>query len=296
MMNKFKWIVGLSLGVIVCLLLSGLFGKIQLGTDNSQLLQEMDLKLGRAATQIVSQQKIELEAQKQLSLGLLEELGRTRARVESLQSVVARLRTTGGGKLVPVVSPSPPDDPSVALPANQDHFKFEDYHLRLDIDISSQIVSYELFQRFRANLVTTVNSDDTQSNYVEIWEIAPSGDVKLELEDFHVLITEPPEKFWIPLANLDMGLEVGYSGSMYLFPTVGISLAGWGKGEHVQKYRFARLSISSNLQKLHLSFSPVAVNLDFLPLISNTYLTGPVIGVSIPKLNLVLGIGIIVRL
>ena len=243
-------------------------------SSNSKTLQEMNLALGRARTEVVTQEKL-VEAQKQLSKGLQTELDQTHSRVQSLQTLVASLHTRGSGTLILVPPEEAETEESSGRPLGGDltRFRYEDYHLRLEVEIASRIVSYELTQHFRGSLVTTVNPDSSQSNYIELYEIGgPEGETKLTLENYSVITLSPTERRWFsPNTNLDLGLAVGWSNGLYLMPELGISFISLGLTSADSDWRFLRFAISTDLERINVSVSPVMYNLKFIPLISNTY-------------------------
>jgi hypothetical protein len=154
-------------------------------------------------------------------------------------------------------------------------YNYKDFRIEIKGDAIKGELSYKLSQRFRAVLTQTNLLSGKKNHYIEIFEQDDKGkDIqKLELKNFKVVISSPPEKqfHWFN-PKVDIGINGGLSFS--LDPKwqldVGISFLSYGRTKNDLDWRFLRIGLGYDGSDVLGSFSPVQYRLN-LPLFSNTW-------------------------
>ena len=182
-------------------------------------------------------------------------------------------------------------------------FDYKDYRIDINGDAIKKTLSYQIHQRFRLTLIETLTVTGAVNHYAELFEITPSSelDIKLILEEFHVLVNEPnlrSQIFWLA-PHVDMTgstiMRLSLPVGMTCLLEVGVSLSGYGLTPSDLEWRFFRASVGYAEQELFLGISPVQINVaKFIPLVDNIWMTPSLYYLPMTNRSAVgLGIGLV---
>lgn len=254
-------------------------------------LQEARLEIGRGETTIADANKKISTLQKQVArevkerhatLTMFAELTakyaamkkkvKTETRVEYRDRVVTREVNLPPGKIFMKKDGD-------YKPVKKLTYSYEDHRITIHGDAIAGTLSYELHQRFAAQVVESKLPSGGYNHYINLWELKEDEKLqKLELESFKVTKSDelkPQMYWWNPKLDLMGGALVDSSASVAPHLSFGLSFMGHGKTTDDLSWRFIRVGVgTTGPSSLTLSVSPVQYNVGkYLPLVSNVWAT-----------------------
>jgi hypothetical protein len=236
-------------------------------------LQQANLDLGRAHTQLANEEKIhkttidKIDAswkaeikRREALIGLYAELEARYEAEKKKEKIVVKIVYRDTTEELPVGKIFLKKDDGTLFPLDSMYFDYKDFRLDATGDVIKQEFSYKLHQTFRAQFIETTLPSGAKNHYAKIWELDDKGkDVEeLKLSKFEVTSSEKlanSMQWWAP--HVDIGVGYGLTTKIVglLNADLGFSLSGDGKNG------------------FSMTFSPAQYNIGGpLPLVSNIWL------------------------
>ncbi len=297
-------LVALVLALVVAL---GLVGKMawdkrELGKANSALneqLMQANLEIGRGHTMFGNAEAYA----KDLEEGLQAEINARNAEITRYGELLAKYNISkeskGKGEIVYIAGPKTKGD---KFTTGQLYTAIDERTLKAIGRIEAQYqdtridalcrfvpdpsvaphipfeFNYNLHLVFGGELVETLTPSGAINHYFNLWELDEDGErlERLEITKFNIVVNDQRATqfyWWAP--HLDVGILLGFrgDGQFSMGGSLGVSAMGFGLTENDLSWRFLRLSMDLAAQP-GVGFSPVQYNMgEFIPLISNMWLS-----------------------
>lgn len=282
----------------------------ELLTARTEELQQANLEIGRAHTEIANQKIVHEKAISELDKKLQDEIKKNKAlitmyakleaaydmekqKVSSLASTIEEILKAQSLADLPVGRLFYKKDDGTLASVKSFKWTWQDFRIDLDGELTADGIgpdktilikhdmSYKIHLRFRAKIIRTVLPNGVANHYGELYEIDPQGkDLgKLTLTSFEVIeATSLPKKmsWWNPKLDLTAGgiVSINKNPTGSFAADLGISLSSYGVTKDDINWRFFRFGIGYSSESAHLSFSPAMYNVGKnLPLVSNVWIT-----------------------
>lgn len=259
-------------------------------------LQQADLTIGRARTEILNQKEVSKAAIENIDKQWKDEINKRKALIVAYGELQIRLNVERQKvkTITEIVYRDKNTEKKITIPKNklfvltEDNkyqqveslsYSYSDFRISINGDAVRETLSYKLHQKFQGQLVETKLPTGGSNHYIKIYEVDDKNKkvAELELSKFEVLKAEDlPNKmmWWNP--KLDLGIGGGIN--QLLQPTLtgelGFSISSWGKTEDDITWRFFRFGVGTTNHGFSLTASPAQLNIGkFLPLISNLWVT-----------------------
>lgn len=250
-------------------------------------LQEANLELGRAKTQLVELKDLQSRI-KELDKELQKEIKSRRSLIQSYAQLEFKYEAEKKNIKIQyvVIDPNIPVNEMFVKLLDGTYKKidslawtYNDFRITISGDVVKKELNYKLHQKFRGEVVETKLPGGEYNHYAKFFELDDKGkDVgEVQLTNFKVLKAKDQQEsfnWWNP--KLDIGLGIGINQKLQVTPVgdFGISFMSYGKTEDDIKYRLIRIGAGISSDGFSLTGSPVQLNIGkFLPLVSNLWIT-----------------------
>ncbi len=290
---------------LVVLLVGAMVGEYywlnsQLTTANTaaqKAREEANLAIGKAQTLEATQKQLNT-AMASMSKEIQDAIKKSGEQVTQFLSIIASSKSSGQGKLVvvdtnaskPNLSMDKPNGQSITItPAR---FRFQDYRLTADIDISNNDFKYVLEQKLSLQIVQTSDSSGIPISYAEISELDDKGKQvnKWTIDRFESLVLKPKDKQWYWWAfkiNLQGSVGADFTGKGRAMFGIGFSPFAYGLTKNDNMLRLLNIGASYDGQYPVLTLSPVGYNLgQVIPLITDLWVW-PTYGIGSSQMVLI---------